>query len=48
MENYRIEGFNLSVFQSFNFSVFWQGESELGRLVDALAPGGDEGRDKLR
>ena len=24
------------------------GESELGRLVDALAPGGDEGRDKLR
>ena len=31
--------------------VRWQyevGESELGRLVDALAPGGDEGRDKLR
>ena len=25
-----------------------QGESKLGRLVDALAPGGDEGRDKLR
>ena len=24
------------------------GESELGRLVDALAHGGDEGRDKLR
>ena len=24
------------------------GETELGRLVDALAPGGDEGRDKLR
>ena len=24
------------------------GESKLGRLVDALAPGGDEGRDKLR
>ena len=24
------------------------GESEQGRLVDALAPGGDEGRDKLR
>ena len=24
------------------------GERELGRLVDALAPGGDEGRDKLR
>ena len=24
------------------------GEIELGRLVDALAPGGDEGRDKLR
>ena len=24
------------------------GESNLGRLVDALALGGDEGRDKLR
>ena len=24
------------------------GERELGRQVDALAPGGDEGRDKLR
>ena len=24
------------------------GERKLGRLVDALAPGGDEGRDKLR
>ena len=24
------------------------GESKLGRLVDALAHGGDEGRDKLR
>ena len=24
------------------------GESKLGRLVDALALGGDEGRDKLR
>ena len=24
------------------------GENELGRLVDALAHGGDEGRDKLR
>ena len=24
------------------------GESELGRQVDALALGGDEGRDKLR
>ena len=24
------------------------GENELGRLVDALAPRGDEGRDKLR
>ena len=24
------------------------GESDLGRLVDALALGGDEGRDKLR
>ena len=30
--------------------MFWQfyGESKLGRLVDALALGGDEGRDKLR
>ena len=25
-----------------------KGESKLGRLVDALALGGDEGRDKLR
>ena len=29
--------------------MLWQyGESKLGRLVDALALGGDEGRDKLR
>ena len=27
---------------------FEVGESNLGRLVDALALGGDEGRDKLR
>ena len=27
---------------------FFLGESKLGRLVDALALGGDEGRDKLR
>ena len=36
----------------FQFSIFvFQfviGESKLGRLVDALALGGDEGRDKLR
>ena len=25
-----------------------QGESKSGRMVDALAHGGDEGRDKLR
>ena len=28
--------------------LFGSGESKLGRLVDALALGGDEGRDKLR
>ena len=30
--------------------MFWHvyGESNLGRQVDALALGGDEGRDKLR
>ena len=28
--------------------TFQTGESKLGRLVDALALGGDEGRDKLR
>ena len=26
----------------------YEGESKLGRQVDALALGGDEGRDKLR
>ncbi len=30
------------------YPVFHYGERELGRQVDALAPGGDEGRDKLR
>ena len=35
-------------FEEFNFSIFIIGESKLGRLVDALALGGDEGRDKLR
>ena len=40
--------FQTSVFQSFSFSIFLIGESKLGRLVDALALGGDEGRDKLR
>ena len=28
--------------------LMYIGESKLGRLVDALALGGDEGRDKLR
>jgi len=28
--------------------VIFNGESKLGRLVDALALGGEEGRDKLR
>ena len=31
-----------------HFCIFHVGESKLGRLVDALALGGDEGRDKLR
>ena len=39
------EDFRFSVFPFFGFHT---GESEQGRLVDALAPGGDEGRDKLR
>ena len=43
-----MEELKTSIFQSFNFSVFIIGESKLGRLVDALALGGDEGRDKLR
>ena len=43
-----MEELKTSIFQSFNFSVFVDGESKLGRLVDALALGGDEGRDKLR
>ena len=30
------------------YMVYINGESKLGRLVDALALGGDEGRDKLR
>ena len=29
-------------------SIQFYGERKLGRLVDALALGGDEGRDKLR
>ena len=29
-------------------SMSYYGERKTGRLVDALAPGGDEGRDKLR
>ena len=32
----------------FIFICDKNGESKLGRLVDALALGGDEGRDKLR
>ena len=31
-----------------SIEVIIYGESKLGRLVDALALGGDEGRDKLR
>ena len=35
--------------ESMSDSHLWElGESKLGRLVDALALGGDEGRDKLR
>ena len=48
LKNYGIEELKTSVFQSFSFSIFLIGESKLGRLVDALALGGDEGRDKLR
>ena len=48
LKNYGIEGLKTSIFQSFSFSIFLIGESKLGRLVDALALGGDEGRDKLR
>ena len=38
----------LAVSVSGVFFTQEQGEREQGRLVDALAPGGDEGRDKLR
>ena len=31
-----------------DFSLIYIGESKSGRMVDALAHGGDEGRDKLR
>ena len=52
LKNYRIEELKTSIFQSFNFSILLigmsNGERKLGRLVDALALGGDEGRDKLR
>ena len=38
--------FAFSRFYIFTFSMF--GESSQGRMADALAHGGDEGRDKLR
>ena len=39
----------LQDYSLFTFTFYLDlGESKLGRLVDALAPGGDEGRDKLR
>ena len=47
-ENWIVRELDTSVFQSLIFSIFHLGESKLGRLVDALALGGDEGRDKLR
>ena len=45
-EDWGVEYFCCSVFVFFRF--FINGERKLGRLVDALALGGDEGRDKLR
>ena len=36
------------IFSFLHFYIFQVSESKLGRLVDALALGGDEGRDKLR
>ena len=50
-ENWRITGLvsgALPFFDPCCFPVFINGERKLGRLVDALALGGDEGRDKLR
>ena len=39
----------ITLYDSAVTGTSWNvGEIELGRLVDALAPGGDEGRDKLR
>ena len=38
--------FTFCHFYIFTFSMF--GESNEGRMADALAHGGDEGRDKLR
>ena len=39
-----------SICSMMHVFMTWQvnGESKLGRQVDALALGGDEGRDKLR
>ena len=36
------------IFSFLHFYIFQVGKSKLGRQVDALALGGDEGRDKLR
>ena len=43
-----IEGKGVLPFYFLPFYFQAIGESKLGRLVDALALGGDEGRDKLR
>ena len=48
LKSYRIEELKSSIFQSLNFSILHYGESSKGRMADALAHGGDEGRDKLR
>ena len=49
LESYGIEELKSSVFQfSIFFPILYIGESKKGRMADALAHGGDEGRDKLR
>ena len=48
LKDWKIEELKYSILQFCNFSILIIGERRLGHLVDALALGGDEGRDKLR
>ena len=48
MDTSQITAESMSYVYRILYMVYINGESKLGRLVDALALGGDEGRDKLR